>query len=210
MPVELHDALEQIREIRGHLATSETFRGYRAVSVAGTGLVAVAAAMAQPLVIADPAAEPLQFVGLWVAAAVLSAVVAGAEILYGYLRCASPHRRATTRIVIGHLLPEVVGGAAVTWALTLREPAPVDLLPGLWAMLVGLGLFASRRHLPRTIGWVALYYLVCGAAVLTMLPSAAALQPWVMGGVFGLGQIASAAVLYWNLERNVTHEEEVI
>ncbi len=207
MPVELDEALEQISEIRGHLATAETFRGYRAASVAGTGLLALLTALAQPSVVADPAANPWRYVGMWVAAAVLSAMGAGAQILHGYLKCGSPHRRATTRIVVGHLVPVVAAGALLTATLMARDPAPAALLPGLWAILVGLGVFASRRHLPRTIGWVGLYYLLCGAAILGFLPGPEAMAPWVMGSTFGIGQLASAVVLYWNLERNGWQEE---
>ncbi len=123
MPVELREALQQISEIRGHLARTETFRGYRAISVAGTGLLALATALVQPLLVAQPAAHPVRWALLWVAAAVVSGIIAGSEILYGYLRCGSPHRRATTRIVVGHLAPEIVAGAIVTYTLLDRDLA---------------------------------------------------------------------------------------
>ena len=139
----------------------------------------------------------------------LCGIATGTQILHGYLKCESPHRRATTRIVVGHLVPVIAAGAAVTWALMAREPVPAALLPGLWAILVGLGVFASRRHLPRTIGWVGLNYLLCGASILQFLPGPEALAPWVMGSTFGVGQLASAVVLYWNLERNDWQEENI-
>ena len=47
MPPELHEALEQISAIRGHLVTAEAFRGYRAVPAAATGVVALLAALAR-------------------------------------------------------------------------------------------------------------------------------------------------------------------
>ena len=209
MPPELHEALEQISAIRGHLVTAETFRGYRAVPAAATGVVALLAALAQPTLAGDPVVQPVWYVMLWVGAAVLCAAGVGAQMLHGYLNCASAHRRATTRIVVGQLLPSLTTGALLTWILTWRHPDLVALLPGLWAMLVSLGVFASRRHLPRTIGWVGLYYLVCGAAILHYLPGREALAPWVMGATFGVGQLAAAMVLYWNLERNGSEEEAV-
>ncbi len=207
MPLELDEALEQINAIRGHLATTETFRGYRAASAAATGVVAVLTALSQPSLVGDAAAQPLRYVALWVGAAVLCGLGVGAEILRGYLACFSPHRRATTRIVVSQLVPAITAGALLTWALAWRERAPMMLLPGLWAILVGLGVFASRQHLPRTIGWVGLYYLICGAAILEFLPGPEALAPWVMGATFGVGQLAAALVLYWNLERNGTQEK---
>lgn len=202
VPLELHEALEQIDEIRGRLAGAETFRGYRAASVAATGLVAVITGLVQPAVVPNPAADPIRYVLLWVTSAVLCALGAGTEILYGYWQCASAHRRATTRIVVGQLVPSITAGALLTWALMSRDTSAAPLLPGLWATLVGLGVFASRRHLPRTIGWVGLYYLAAGAAILAFRPGPASLAPWVMAGAFGIGQAAAAIVLYWNLERN--------
>lgn len=202
MPVQLHEALQQIHEIRGHLATTETFRGYRAVSAAATGLMAVIAALLQPVLVGNAAADPLQYVLLWTATAVLSLAGSGLQVLYVYLRCQSAHRRATTRVVIGQLLPALTAGALVTFSLGGRGLAEISLLPGLWAVLFGMGVLASRRHLPRTIGWVGLFYLLSGAVVLLLLPGPAALSGWVMGTIFGIGQSAAALVLYWNLERN--------
>ena len=202
MPVELREALQQINEIRGQLATTETFRGYRAVSAAATGLMAVLTAVLQGWLIRDAAADPLRYVVLWTATAVLCLAGSGLQVLYVYLLQQSAHRRATTRIATGQLLPALAAGAVVTFTLGGRGLAEICLLPGLWAVLFGMGVFASRRHLPRAIGWVALFYLLSGAAVLAFLPGPAALSPWLMGSVFGIGQSAAALVLYWNLERN--------
>ena len=209
MPPELNEALEQISEIRGHLVTTESFRGYRALPAAATGMVALLTALAQPALVGDAAVQPVRYVMLWVGAAVLCAAGVGAQMLDGYLHCASAHRRATTRIVVGQLLPSLTAGALLTWTLTWHRPELVELLPGLWVMLVSLGVFASRRHLPRTIGWVGLYYLACAAAILYYLPGREALAPWVMGTAFGVGQFGAALVLYWNLERNGTEKEKV-
>ena len=209
MPLELHEALDQISEIRGHLVTTETFRGYRAAPAAATGLVALLTALAQPGLVGDAAVQPARYVMLWVGAAALCAAGVGAQMVHGYFHCASAHRRATTRIVVGQLLPSLTAGALLTWTLTWRRPDLVALLPGLWVMLVSLGVFASRRHLPRTIGWVGLYYLACAAAILHYLPGPEALASWVMGATFGVGQLAAALVLYWNLERNGSEKEAV-
>jgi hypothetical protein len=202
MPVELREALQQINEIRGHLATTETFRGYRAVSAAATGLMAVLTAVLQAWLIRDAASDPLRYVVLWTATAVLCLAGSGLQVLYVYLLQQSAHRRATTRIATGQLLPALTAGALVTATLGGRGLEEICLLPGLWAVLFGMGVFACRRQMPRAIGWVALFYLLSGAAVLAFLPGPAALSPWLMGSVFGIGQSAAALVLYWNLERN--------
>jgi len=206
MPVELDEALQQISEIRGRLASVETFREYRALSVAATGLAAVFTGIVQSVWLPKPESDPPRWVLLWVGGALLCLMGAGAEILHGYWKCQSPHRRATTRIVLSHLVPPITAGGVLAWALSMRGADSAGLLPGLWAVLVSLGIFASRRHLPRAIGWVALYYLAAGSAILFLLPGTAALAPWVMAATFGLGQLAAALVLYWNLERDASQE----
>jgi len=207
MRPQLEEALDRIKEIRGHLATTETFRGYRAASVAGTGLVAVAAALIQPGVVGEAVRNPIGYVILWSVAAAVAALGAGAQIFYGYVQCPSRLKRATTRTVVGQLIPGLVAGGGITWALGIRHPEYAVLLPALWAMVVSLGVFASRRFLPRAIGWVGLYYLVCGSLIFEFLHGPATLAPWVMGVTFGLGQMAAAIVLYWNLERNGEEED---
>ena len=79
------------------------------------------------------------------------------------------------------------------------------MLPGLWAILFSLGVFASFRLLPRPTYWVGVYYLMAGACCLAWAQGEAAFSPWAMGLTFGIGQFLAAAILYWNLERD--HEQ---
>ena len=52
---------------------------------------------------------------------------------------------------------------------SLRE-FETELLPGVWALFHALGLFASRLHLPRAVGWVGLWYLAAGGWLLGSTP----------------------------------------
>ena len=78
----------------------------------------------------------------------------------------------------------------------------MPLLPGLWALLFGLGIFASRPYLVRASGWVALYFYAAGAALLWFARGPETINAWAVGGTFGVGQLLTACVLYWNLERD--------
>ena len=69
-----------------------------------------------------------------------------------------------TRTAVGQLGPALAAGVLVTVFMSWPEIGAIRLLPGLWAVLFSLGVFSSRPYLPRTTGWVALYYLVAGAA----------------------------------------------
>src|SRR3972149_2140891 len=106
---------------------------------------------------------------------------------------------ARTEIYRGYRsVPVALSGAV--GVLAAVGPALVPLLPGLWAMLFGVAAFGARPYLPRATGWVALYYMTAGAWLLWHAGGAPP-SAWAVGGTFGAGQLASAAVLYWNLER---------
>jgi hypothetical protein len=103
-------------------------------------------------------------------------------------------------------LPCVVAGGLATLVIA-RSPEPVAwMLPGLWAIFFSLGVFASRRLLPRATIWVAFYYLIAGLAGLALARGEHALSPWAMGLSFGGGQLLAALVLYRTLERDHGNE----
>ncbi len=56
------------------------------------------------------------------------------------------------------------GAAGVLLAVMLWKFAPETLwmLPGLWQVLVSLGIFASVRSLPRSVALVGAWYFVAG------------------------------------------------
>jgi hypothetical protein len=68
-------------------------------------------------------------------------------------------------------------------------------------MFFSLGIFASSRFLPPAILWIGVFYLAAGLVCLAVSQGEAALSPWTMGLPFGTGQLLTAGVLYWNLER---------
>jgi hypothetical protein len=76
------------------------------------------------------------------------------------------------------------------------------MLPGLWSIFFSLGIFATRRLLPRGAFGVACYYLILGLSDLSMARGDWVLSPWAMGVPFGGGQLFAAAVLYSTLERD--------
>lgn len=197
--MELRDAISQISHIRAQMARAERLRGLRAVPIGASGLLALAAATAQPVVAPDPTDHLLPYLVLWVGVAFLSAVTGLLEML---LRCRvsrSDLTRSTVCLAGQQFLPTVFAGAAITAVLAATAPGLGWLLPGLWQVLFGLGICACSRLVPRSLFWVGPFYLVTGTWVLSLGP--AAWSPWTMGVPFGLGQLATALVLYWTLER---------
>ncbi|MCE7870816.1 hypothetical protein DYH09_10600 [bacterium CPR1] len=195
--MEIEKALAQIQEIHGHLARSEVYRGYRSVPMAFTGMIGLLASVAQPWIV-DPD-SPGAFLRYWATVCVANVLVVGLDMIYDYHVHLAPRDRRMTRQVVGQFIPCLVAGAFLT--MIFARGHDVALLPGLWALLFSLGAFASRPYLPRGVGWVALYYLVCGCVLLTLAQGQVSLAAWSMGASFGLGQLFLATVLYWNLER---------
>lgn len=198
--MELRDALDQIHDIRCQIARTLTFRGYRSASTAFTALVAVCAAVVQTLIAGDGEVSLHQYLKIWFGAAVVSLIVVGIEMAVRCIRSRHPLQRELSLAAVEQFLPCIVAGVLLTYVIVQFADDFAWAMPGLWMVLFSLGVFASRRLLSRPVVFVAAFYLLAGLLVLTMRRGLQ-LQPWVMGSVFGLGQIAAAAVLYWTLER---------
>ncbi len=199
--MDLRDALSQIAEIRARVAAAERFRGYRAVPVAITGLLAVVAAAVQPLLLPTPTENVSGYLWLWLTTAVVAAAVAGSGIGLRHRRTADRLTKELTWLAVGQFAPCLFAGAITTVVLLRYGPQHAALLPGLWQVFFSLGVFASFRLLPRAAAAVGVVYLLAGAVNLSLADGPHAFAPLAMGLPFGLGQLLTAAVLYWNLER---------
>jgi hypothetical protein len=198
--MELHEALNQIAEIRQQVARTEVFRGYRAVAVAFSGLLAFVVGGVQKVSLPDPRQNTLAFLVLWIGTAVLSVAASACAMAYRWRRSSSLEREKVL-LAAGQFLPCLVCGALLMVVLLRFAPESVWMLPGLWALLFGLGIFASWRCLPRALVLVGIFYELAGFSCLALFQGESALSPWSMAIPFGVGQLLTAAVLYWKLER---------
>lgn len=201
--MELHEALSQISEIRQQMARTAVFRGYRSATAGFSAVVAVGAAVAQSVFVPRPDWDVKGYLVVWLVAAVVSVAAAATEMILRCVRSRSPLQKEMTVEAAEQFLPCLAGGALLTLVLVLFAHDEVWLLPGLWSILFSLGVFASRRVLPRAITIVAGYYMMAGllCVALTGNDPWSALSPWIMAAIFGSGQLLSAIVLYWTLER---------
>lgn len=176
-------------EVRRSFARVGSFGGYKAAPVAFSGGVALVAGLAQ--LAWQPSA--MQFVLLWTSAATVGFGMNLWCIARDYGASPRQWERSLAYAALTDLSPAVLAGALLTVVMSLTDR--IDLLPGLWMMLFGTGIMASRRHLPRFSGWLGAAYLLAGTATLLLLVGEAALRAEVMAGVFGLGQLALSLVL---------------
>lgn len=197
--MEIDKALEQLEEIHNHVHRSEVYRGYRSLWTVAIGLVALAAAYLQPRFV-DPN-RPLSFVHFWVAVAVLNFFLPLSQIIFHYLGHETTLERKKTRSAVGQFLPCLFAGAFLTFAVCKSSEAFIVFLPGLWSILFGMGVYASKPYLPSSIHWMAALFFLGGMVLLSLVPSGNSLSPWGMGLTFGLGLITGAGILYFDLER---------
>jgi hypothetical protein len=192
---DLYKALAQIHAIRGQVARGTEFRGYGPETVAATGLLAVAAALVQSVFLKNPMDHLTGYLTLWIATAAVAVLVSGLQTV---LRTRRVHPGLARQMMLSaaeSFAPAIGAGALVTGVLARSAPQELWLLPGLWQVFYGLGIFASCRFLPRQMLAVGVWFLAAGALCLTAGITGRALSPWEMGFPFGIGQLLIAAVL---------------
>jgi hypothetical protein len=194
---DLDKALADILAIRSQLAAGTAFRGYGPATVAATGGIALLTAALQSQWLTDPNAQPLTFLASWAVAAVLSAILIWIEMRARSRRHHSGLADAMIYQAVEQFLPAGVAGVLLAFMLWKFAPDTLWMLPGLWQLLVSLGIFASVRLLPRTVAFAGAWYFIAGFVVLLLASQSHTLSPWTMGVPFAIGQLLMAGLLHF-------------
>jgi len=196
---DLNKALTDLSHIRRQMARTTEFRGYGPATLAATGVVAVIAAAAQAKWVPDPAHEVRGYLAVWFATAVVCGGIIAVQMHTRARRMHSAMADEMIRMAVEQFFPALVAGLLVTMVLMHFVPRAAWMLPALWQLIYGLGVFSSCRFLPRPVmlggAWYLLTSLVCFA-----FGDARALSPWIMGLAYGAGQMVIAAALYAGAE----------
>jgi hypothetical protein len=190
----LDRALTDIKAMRSQMARGTEFRGYGPVASAATGLLAIGAAVVQAYWIEDPASQLTAYLGLWIVTAILAGIIIGADVVTRSRRVHFGLADEMIQAAAEQLLPAIVAGALLTVVFFHFAPESLRLLPGLWQIILSLGIFASCRTLPAPFVIVGVWYLGAGLICLA-LADGAEFSPWAMGVPFGGGQLLAAAVI---------------
>lgn len=193
---DLKKALADISTIRRQVAVSTEFRGYGPATLAVTGVVAAVAALIEATWLPDAMTDVSHYLGIWLAAAVVSSGLAGAQMLTRSRRMHSSLSNEMIRMAVEQFLPAAIAGALITAVVMRSAPASVWILPGIWQILFSLGILASCRFLPRWMALPGAWYMVSGLVCLS-LGDSRALSAWAMGIPFVVGQLLVALVLYF-------------
>jgi len=188
-------ALSEIDRIRAQLAASTRFQGFTPAVAATTGLLALALGAVQTARL-DPSTTPVEMLVQWMLLAVICACLIGADAV---VRARRLHRAMADTMInttLRQFLPVGGAGAIAAIVILLCAPAWAAILPGLWQLLIGIGIFAALPALPRLLAWGAGWYFVTATASLLAGAGATDVSPWVMGLPFGIGQLLIAALLH--------------
>lgn len=186
---DIDSALDDIARLREQLAASSRFQGLAPGVVALTGLFALALGGWQL-----SAAEDDLFV--WILLAAICALMIGTEAV---IRARTHHRGMADRMLattFNRFLPVATAGAIVGIVILLRAPEQGRLLPGLWQLLMAVGIFAVLSNLPRQMLFAALFYFATGTASLILSADDALSTAWLMMLPFGIGQLLVAGILH--------------
>jgi hypothetical protein len=192
---DLDKALADIGRIRRHMASAALFQGFGPGVIALTGGLALLMAALQARQGAA-ALDPWLFARDWVLIAIASAALIGVEMLARARRRHGGLADALLMRAVLAFLPVGAVGAAFAVIVLIAAPDAAWIMPGLWQMLIGIGLFAALANLPRAAMLVAAWYLGAGAACLWLGAAERTHGPWLMGIPFGFGQLMMAAILH--------------
>ena len=192
--MQLRQAMADLAEVRGRLATVQRFDGYSGGAAIASGFVAILAGGVQYATVPHPASasDDHTYLALWFGCLAIALVFNYGAILAWRARRRGRQADAQMRTVGMSILPAIAAGAIITLALVMR--GLFDLLPGMWCAVYALGLFSSRAMVPRDVVYVAVAFGALATA-LFLLPGIDPLSWWVMPLAFGGGQIAIGAIV---------------
>ena len=194
---DLSRALGDISSIRKQMANATEFRGYGPATLAATGAFAVLAAVVQQFFVEDAVTHLSTYLAIWTSTAVLSCALTGAQMYTRSRRIHSALSDEMIRMAVEQFLPSLGAGLLLTLVVPHYVPQAAWMLPGLWQIIFGLGIFSSCRFLPRPMIAAGAWYLLTGLACIAIGESRA-LSPWAMGVPFGAGQLLFAAILFFS------------
>lgn len=186
---DVESALHDIARLREQLAASSRFQGLAPGIVALTGGFALALGGWQYLTGVDD-------LFVWILLAAVCALIIGTEAV---ARARKHHRSMADRMLgttLNRFLPVATAGAILGVVILVRAPEHSRLLPGIWQLLMGIGIFAVLSNLPRQMAVAAIFYFAAGTLSLALGGLSWPPMSWLMALPFGLGQLLVAAILH--------------
>lgn len=192
----LSQAISDIDEIRTHIVAGALFRGFGPLVIAITGGLSLLTTIAQLRWPAIFARDYERFLFVWIGIAIIAIVLVGVEMIARSKRHHGGLADAMIFKAIEQFVHVGLAGAAIGFVFWKFAPDALWILPGLWQVLVGIGIFASLRTLPKSIAFTGAWYSFIGLIVLVSASDAREISPIAMGLPFLIGQLIMAGCLY--------------
>ncbi|MEE9329134.1 MAG: hypothetical protein V3V30_03285 [Parvularculaceae bacterium] len=188
-----------ISDQRHHITAGRLFRGFGPLVIGTTGGLALFVTGLQLALPEIFMVTPERFFALWISAAAIATLLVSLEMIARKKHHHGGLADEMVQTTIEQFLPAGFAGAAIAMVFYRFTPETLWALPGLWQILVAIGLFAGLRNLPRSAFWVASWYALSGVTVLIIAGQSNELSPWMMGIPFTIGQLMMATVLKYSV-----------
>ena len=146
------------------------------------------------------AASHVALLGWWIFAAFLCVTIIGIEMFALSRRYHGGLAGSMIANAVQTFFPIGVAGAALCLVIFMNRPDLAWLLPGIWQILIALGIFSSLMFLPKPIIFAGVWYFIAGTVVMMLGSRGVALSPLAMGIPFAIGQALMALILFKTLE----------
>ena len=220
--METNRAAEHLQTIRTLMERSALYRRALAPVMSFAGVVGILAAIGGVLFRVELESA---FIAYWLGVAIVGLAVAFFLVRRQALKSAEPFWSPPTRRVATALLPCLTAGSLLgIWFFRVcSEPPPGDLPTGMdadrgmliflisgWSILYGCALHAAGFYTSRGLRWLGWLFLAAGVAVLFLMlvtrrqdfaMGSWQIAHWLMGGLFGLLQLAYGIYLYFTEKR---------
>ncbi len=157
-PNSQHDAKETLDYIRRTMESASTYTAVSGWGLVFSGVVGILATW-----LAWLRAVPADL-RIWIPAAMISVAAASVANALKARKIEVPVWSGVLRRVFWVVIPVLVAGALLTFALEAN--GATQLLPGTWLALYGAGVAAGGTFSVRAIRWMGVVFLVLGAVAL--------------------------------------------
>lgn len=159
-PLELHAAaMDNLRFIRD---TMERAASFTALSGWGQVVIGIAGFLAAWLASRQDSAE--NWLATWAAAAVVAGMVGIVTTAMKARAMGMPLRKGPGRKFVLSLFPPLAAGAVLT--LVLFQAGMVQMLPGMWLLLFGVGIVSAGSFSVRVVPVMGICFMALGVAAL--------------------------------------------
>jgi hypothetical protein len=152
-------AAEQLRYIRTMMERSGSFTAVPGWGAIAAGVTAIAAAL-----IASAVSSPIAWLGVWLCAAAVAVVIGAVTISRKAKAVDIPLGSGPARKYFLSVAPPMVAGALLT--AVLWRTGDVNLLPGIWLLLYGVGTVTGGMFSVKTVPLMGMSFMALGAVAL--------------------------------------------